>query len=128
MQGPLLILLLIVFRAGVHVLLAVAEHGVNHPGQLVCRGRDGLGRTQVGLLSAQEGALGAVGAVQRVGRHTQGRRGPVGADLGLRSDHPTTGDAVVGAQPQPGREVLGAGPFGHVGADFADHLQRSETV
>ena len=24
--------------------------------------------------------------------------------------------------------MLGAGPFGHVGADFADHLQRRETV
>ena len=32
---------------------------------------------------AQEGAQGAVGAVQRVGRQTQGRGGPVGVGFGL---------------------------------------------
>ena len=42
--------------------------------------------------------------------------------LGLVRELPA-GDAVVGAQPQPGGEVLGAGPFGHIGANLADHLQ-----
>ena len=82
-----------------------------------------LGRSQVGFLPAQEGAQGAVGAVQRVGRQTQCRRGPVGARLGLGAHDPAAGDAVVRAEPQPGREMLGAGPFGHVGANLADHLQ-----
>ena len=35
---------------------------------------------------------------------------------------------MVGAQPQPRREVLGAGPLRHVRADFADHLQGGESV
>ena len=82
-QRPLLILTLVVFRTSIHVLLAVAQHGVDEPGQLVGRGGDGLRRAQVGFLPAQEGAQGAVGAVQRVGRQTQCRRGPVGAGLGL---------------------------------------------
>ena len=42
-----------------------------------------LGAPRWAFLSAQEGAQGAVGAVQRVGRQTQGRRGPVGAGFGL---------------------------------------------
>ena len=70
-QCPLLILTFVVFGASVHVLLAVSEHGVDDAGQLVRCRRDGLGRSQVGFLSAQEGAQGAVGAVQRVGRQTQ---------------------------------------------------------
>ena len=82
-QRPLLILSLVVFRTSIHVLLAIAQHGVDEPGQLVGRGGNGLGRTHLCLLPAQEGAQGAVGAVQRVGRQTQGRGGPVGAGLGL---------------------------------------------
>ena len=82
-QRPLLILSLVVFRAGIHVFLAVAQHGIDEPSQLVGGGGDGLGRSQVGFLPAQEGAQGAAGAVQRVGRQTQGRRGPVGAGFGL---------------------------------------------
>ena len=65
-QGPLLILPLVVFSAGIHVLPAVAQHGIDESGQLVGGGGDGLGRSQVGFLPAQEGAQGAVGAVQRV--------------------------------------------------------------
>ena len=67
-QGPLLILLLIVFRASVHVPVPVAQYGIDDPSQLVGRGRDGLGRSQMGLLPAQEGAESTVGAVQCVGR------------------------------------------------------------
>ena len=122
-QRPVLILLLVVLRAGIHVFLPVAQHGVDEPGQLVRRGGDGLGRIQMGFLPAEEGAQGTVGTVQRVGRQTQGCRGSARAALGLGADHPAAGDAVVGAQPQPGYEVLGAGPFGHVGPDLADHFQ-----
>ena len=43
-QGSLLILALVVFRAGIHVFLAVAQHGIDEPGQLVGGGGDGLGR------------------------------------------------------------------------------------
>ena len=53
--------------------------------QLVGRGGDGLGRSPLRFLPAQEGAQGAVGAMQRVGRQTQGRRRTVGAELGLIS-------------------------------------------
>ena len=83
-----------------------------------------LGASQVAFLPAQEGAQGAVGAVQRVGRQTQCRRGPVGAGLGLGAHDPAAGDAVVWAEPQPGRKVLGAGPFRHVGANLTHHLER----
>ena len=69
-QCALLILTFVVFRASIHVLLVVAQHGIDEPRQLVSGGGDGLGRAQVGLLPAQEGAQGAVGAVQRVGRQT----------------------------------------------------------
>ena len=62
-QCPLLILTFVVFGASVHVLLAVSEHGVDDAGQLVRCRRDGLGRSQVGFLPAQEGAQGTVGAV-----------------------------------------------------------------
>ena len=69
-QRPLLILSLVVFSAGIRVLPAVAQHGIDEPGQLVGRGRNGLGRSQMGFLPAQEGAQGAVGAMQRVGRQS----------------------------------------------------------
>ena len=68
-QGSLLI---VVFSAGIHVFLAVAQHRIDEPGQLVGRGGDGLGRSHLCLLPAQEGAQGAAGAVQGVGRQTQG--------------------------------------------------------
>ena len=55
-QRPLLILSLVVFRTSIHVLLAIAQHGVDEPGQLVGGGGNGLGRSQVGFLPAQEGA------------------------------------------------------------------------
>ena len=92
------------------------------------RGGDVLGGSRLSLLPPQEGAQGAVGAVQSVGGQTQGRRRSTGIGLGLCAHDPTAGDAVVRAQPQPGGKMLGAGPFGHVGADFADHLQRGEAV
>ena len=82
-QRPLLILSLVVFRAGIRVLVAVAQHGIDDASQLVGRGSDGLGRSQMGFLPAQEGAQGAVGAVQRVGRQTQRLGCPVAAGLGL---------------------------------------------
>ena len=80
-EGPAqaLILSLVVFRTSIHVRLAIAQHGVDGPGQLVCSGGNGLGRSQVGFLPAQEGAQGAVGAVQRVGGQTQCCRRPAGA-------------------------------------------------
>ena len=62
-------------------------------------GCDGLGRSELRFLPVQEGAQGAVGTVQRVGRQTQCRRSPAGA-----------------------------GPFRHVGANLAEHLQGREAV
>ena len=82
-QCALLILTFVVFRASIHVLLAVAQHGIDELRQLVSGGGDGLGRTQLCLLPAQEGAQGAVRAVQRVGGQTQCRRRPARAGLGL---------------------------------------------
>ena len=67
-QRSVLILTFVVFGASIHVLLAVPQHGIDEPGQLMCRGGDGLGRTQLGLLPPQERAQGAVGAVQCQGR------------------------------------------------------------
>ena len=46
-QGPLLILSLVVFRTSIHVFLAIAQHGIADASQLVGRGGDGLGRSQV---------------------------------------------------------------------------------
>ena len=43
-QRPLLISTFVVFGPGVHVLLAVAQHGIDDASQLVGRGSDGLGR------------------------------------------------------------------------------------
>ncbi len=82
-QRPLLILTLIVFGAGIHVVLPEAQHGVDQSGQLVSRGGDGLGCSQVCFLAAQEGPQSAVGAVQSMGSQAQCRRGPFGAGLGL---------------------------------------------
>ena len=70
-QRPLLILTLVVFGASIYVVLAVAQHGVDEHRQLVRRGGDGLGRSQVRFLPAQEGPQGAVGAVQPVGRQAR---------------------------------------------------------
>ena len=42
MQRPLLILTFVVFGAGIEVFLAVAQHGIDEPGQLVGGGGDGL--------------------------------------------------------------------------------------
>ena len=58
MQCPLLILTFVVFSAGIHVLLAVTQHGIDESRQLVRRGGDGLGRTHLRFLPAQEGAQG----------------------------------------------------------------------
>ena len=82
-----------------------------------------LGAPRCAFFRRKKAPRALFGAVQRVGRQTQCRRGPVRAGLGLGADDLAAGDAVVGAQPQPRREVLGAGPFGHVGANLADHLQ-----
>ena len=82
-QCPLRILALVVFGTSIHLLLAVPQHGIDQPGQLMRCGGDGLGRTQVRFLPAQEGAQGTVGAVQRVGSQTQCRRRPARAGLGL---------------------------------------------
>ena len=57
-QCPLLVLCLVVFSAGIHVFLAVPQHGIDKSGQLVGRGRDGLGSAQMGFLPAQEAAQG----------------------------------------------------------------------
>ena len=38
-----MVLALIVYRAGINVLLPIAQHGVDDSGQLVRRGRNGLG-------------------------------------------------------------------------------------
>ena len=57
-ERPLTILAFVVLCVGIHVRLPVPQHGVNDAGQLVGRGGDGLGRSQVGFLPAQEGAQG----------------------------------------------------------------------
>ena len=49
-QGSLLILALVVFSAGIHVFLAVAQHGIDEPGQLV-NGGVKVGRVGGRLLS-----------------------------------------------------------------------------
>ena len=46
-ERPLTILAFVVLCAGIHVRLAVAQHGVNDAGQLVSRGSDGLRRSQL---------------------------------------------------------------------------------
>ena len=69
-QRPLLILAFVVLRTGIHVVLAMAQHGIDEPGQLVGGGGDGLGRSQVGFLPPQEGAQGGRrldGAAQNAG-------------------------------------------------------------
>ena len=65
-QRPLLILALVVLGAGINVILAVPQHGIDDAGQLVGRGGDGLRHSQVRLLSAQKRPQGTVGAVHRV--------------------------------------------------------------
>ena len=67
-QRTLLILTFVVFGAGIHVVLAVPQHGIDDASQLVGCGGDGLGClcSQIGFLPAQEGAQGTVGTMQRV--------------------------------------------------------------
>ena len=109
-QRPLAILTLVVLGSGIHVSLAVAQHGVDDSGQLVRRRRDSFGRSQLGFLAAQKGTEGAVGAMQGIGRQPQCRSRPVGAGLGPGADDPPSGYPVVGTQTQPRGEMLGGGP------------------
>ena len=74
-----MVLGLVVVSAVIHVLLPIAQHGVDDSGQLVRRGRNGLGRSQLRLLAAQERSQRTVGAVQGVGRQPQ----PLAARLAL---------------------------------------------
>ena len=87
-----------------------------------------LGPPICAFFRRRKAVQGAVGAVQGVGGETQGRRRTVGAGLGLGAHDLAAGDAVVWAQPQPGREVLRTRPFGHVGANFTHHLERGAGI
>ena len=111
-QRPLLILAFVVFSAGIHVVLAMAQHGIDEPGQLVGGGGDGLGRTQLGLLPAQEGTQGAVGAVQRVGaarRNAAAARLALGLVLELITRPPVM--RLFGLSPSQEAKCLALGHF-----------------
>ena len=96
----LLILALVVFGAGIHVRLTVAQDGINKLRQLVRRGGDGLG-APIWAFFQLRNLFGALSE----------RCCSVGAGLGPGTDDLATGNAVVGTQPQPRREVLGILPF-----------------
>src|SRR5690606_10536215 len=74
------VLLLVVGEAGFVVGLAGGQQVIDDPGEFVRGGGDGLGRAEVGALSSEEVADGAVAAAGRVGGHAQ-RVGRAAGDL-----------------------------------------------
>ena len=90
---------LIVLLPRVYVGGPVFEHEVEQSGQLVGRGRDGLGLSQLGFLATQEGAQGGVAAVKAVRSQAEGGGSPVGRGFGLGGEDLAPGGLVAGAQP-----------------------------
>src|SRR4051794_10217240 len=82
-----------------------------------------LGMPRWAALRRRKAPKGALGAVQGLGGDAQGGGGAVGGGRGAAAEPPAAADGVVGGEAEPGAEVLGAGPAGHVEADLAEHLQ-----
>ncbi len=127
-DGSLAGLLLVEVLAGVDVLGLVLEHGVDDACEFVGGGGDGLGFAEAGAHAAVVGAEGALAVDEALGSHAEGSGGAVLGFLGFGSDDFAAGFVVVGAEAEPGGEVLDGGPGGHIDAGFGEDFVDGEGV
>jgi len=111
------------FLAQFDVLASVLEHGVHKPGEFVCRGGDGFGRTQVGFLASEEGTECRMAILQTIGSQPEGGGSAIGVGFGSSAEAFAARDIASGGESQPGGEMLVGGPAGHVEADLGDELE-----
>ena len=121
-------MLLVEVFAGVDVLGLVLEHGVDDTCQFVGGGGDGLGLAEAGAHTAMITAEGAVAVDEALGGHAKGGGGAVLGFLGFGSDDFAAGLVVVGADAEPGGEVLDGGPGAHIDAGFGEDFVDGEGV
>jgi hypothetical protein len=101
-----------------YVCRAVFQPHVDQAGELMGRGRDRLRRPQPGLHPAEEGPQRALMPMQ-AGRGPPPRRRRSGS-TGLRAprSHLASRDLMVGAAPEPGRDVLHGRPSPQIEPDL----------
>ncbi len=102
---------------------AVFDHGIEDAGQLVGGGGDGRFGSELGADAAEPVAQCGLGSMKRLGRHAQGGGESVADLAGVGGEGAPSGDAVVGAKPQPRGEVFGGGELADIGADFTEERQ-----
>lgn len=115
-QHALAVSLLVVGLVLVGVLLALGQHRVDEPGELVRGSGHCLGLVHPDAHAAKVGPQRRLAGSQRRGRQPQGLLSTVGSALGRAAHHLAACDLRAWAQAQPAGEVLVAREPRHVSA------------
>jgi hypothetical protein len=110
------------------VLLTVLQHPIDESCEPMGHGCDSLRGPQFGSQSTVLGAKVRLATRQRVGGHAQGGGRTVDHMACASPDYLVAGDAIVGAQSQPGNEVPFCFPTTHIKPDFGQDRLRDHDV
>src|SRR5512135_2176089 len=104
----------------VDVSLPVSKHPVDKTGQLVCDGCDGLGCPEASDKATEICTQCGLAPEQGESGHAQGMCGAIDHVATGAFDNFAAGNAVVGAQAEPGSKILLGLPACHVQAHLGD--------